>query len=440
MTRFDDSISVVDLGTQSELQHFPLTNPEPPSITTGRRFLYDALNTSSNGEASCSSCHIFGDMDDLAWDLGNPDDVLKNNPIPVNLRQFAIGTQVNFHPLKGPMTTQTLRGLNGSGAMHWRGDRSVGEFGTNAFDEILSFNNFDTAFVGLVGRASEISASEMQQFTDFQLQVMLPPNPIRNLDNSLTTDQAAGRNFFLGPRRADGLSFDLITTNGFTCQGCHELDPAEGEFGTSKNCSFEGEPQVVKIAHLRNLYQKVGMFGMPLVSAILAGDNGNKGAQIRGFGFLHDGSVDTVFRFLRANVFAGLTDFNTGFQSDTQRRQAEAFVLAFDSNLAPIVGQQTTLTSSNAAVAGPRIDLLKARAQANWVLNGNISTKECDLVVKGNVGGVQKAWLFNGSSFTPIGGGSNISDAALRALANTAGQELTYTCVPPGSGLRIAQS
>ncbi len=31
-----------------------------------------------------------------------------------------------------------------------------------------------------------------------------------------------------------------------------------------------------------------------------AGDNGSKGDQVRGFGFLHDGSVDTLFRFHQA--------------------------------------------------------------------------------------------------------------------------------------------
>ena len=29
------------------------------------------------------------------------------------------------------------------------------------------------------------------------------------------------------------------------------------------------------------------------------------------------------------------------------------------------------------------------------------------------------------------------TDAQVRALANTAGQEITYTCVPPGSGERM---
>ena len=41
---------------------------------TGGRFLYDAALTSSHGDSACASCHIFGDFDSLAWDLGDPDD------------------------------------------------------------------------------------------------------------------------------------------------------------------------------------------------------------------------------------------------------------------------------------------------------------------------------------------------------------------------------
>jgi YVTN family beta-propeller protein len=460
LTRFDNSISVVDLATKAELQHLAMANPEPSSVITGRRFLYDARATSSNGEASCSSCHVFGDFDSLAWDLGNPDDTLKANPIPINLEEFAtagLGTIVaekNFHPMKGPMTTQSLRGLARHGAMHWRGDRAVGEFGTNAFDETLSFNNFIVAFEGLLGaNAGQVSNAQMQQFTDFQLQVVYPPNPIRNLDNSLNSTQTAGRNFFFGevglirPHRSDGLAFDdglFSNPDGFTCEGCHDLDAAAGRFGTSRNTSFENEPQVVKVAHLRNMYQKVGMFGMPAVDEILTGDNGNKGNQIRGFGFLHDGSVDTIFRFLRADVFSGqFPSTGTGFDlliGDTQRRQVEQFMLAFDSTLAPIVGQQITLTNTNASTVSSRISLLIARARTNFTLVGNSSAKECDLVVKGNIAGVQRSWLLNASTgnFTPDNGGAALTDSQLRALAATAGQELTYTCVPPGSGNRIA--
>jgi hypothetical protein len=175
------------------------------------------------------------------------------------------------------------------------------------------------------------------------------------------------------------------------------------------------------------------------VPEVLLGDNGNKGAQVRGFGFLHDGSVDTFFRFLRGNVFSAVLPSGpgTGFQSDTQRRQVEAFIMASPSNLAPIVGQQVTLDNTNSAVAGPRINLLIARAQASYPVPGYPGARECDLVVKGIVAGKAKGWRMSGSSFVPDDGGAAISDAALRSLAATAGQPLTYTCAPPGSGDRV---
>jgi hypothetical protein len=84
-TRFDNSISIVDLTTHIETDHVALYNPEPPDIVAGRPFLYDARETSSNGEASCSSCHLFGDLDSLAWDLGNPDDEVLTNPLPFRI-------------------------------------------------------------------------------------------------------------------------------------------------------------------------------------------------------------------------------------------------------------------------------------------------------------------------------------------------------------------
>jgi DNA-binding beta-propeller fold protein YncE len=445
LTRFDDAVSVVDLGAGSESAHVALHNPEPASVVDGRRFLYDAALTSSNGEASCSSCHIFGDMDDLAWDLGNPDDPVKKNPIPINLGIaitsgfFTLPAPINgtgrvndFHPMKGPMTTQTLRGLLGSGAMHWRGDRSSPP-GTaaSAFDEVVSFNNFNGAFVGLVGRDSELSAADMQKFTDFALQIALPPNPNRKIDGTLTSDQQAGKNFFLGPRRSDGLANNIgnIVT-GFTCNGCHELDPAELEFGTSKNASFENEEQIIKIPHLRNLYQKVGMFGVPDVVGEDPLNTPFQGDQIRGFGFLHDGSVDTMFRFLHAVVFSnqGVGGAAVGFQNDTQRRQVEQYLLGFDTNLAPAVGQQVTLTAGNAAVAGPRIDVLEGRDTAG----------DCDLIAKGTLAGEARGWvrLASGDFQSDRQLEAPFADAALRAVAGTIGQEITFTCVPLGAGER----
>ncbi|HMF04253.1 MAG TPA: hypothetical protein VKH17_05520, partial [Acidimicrobiia bacterium] len=339
LTRFDDAVSVIDTTTREEIAHLPVFNPEPPSVTAGRRFLYDAVATSSNGEAACASCHIFGDFDSLAWDLGNPDDIVRSIPNPFRLSGTFGITFDGFHPMKGPMTTQSLRGLANNGPMHWRGDRTGGATGGDPLDESLAFKAFNVAFDSLLGRGGPIPDTDMQAFTDFILQVTYPPNPIRNLDNSLTPDQQTGRNFYFGP------SSDVV----FDCNGCHVLDPPNGHFGTDGLMSFEGETQFFKIPHLRNAYQKVGMFGFPHVVTVTGSDFGFKGEQVRGFGFLHDGSFDTLFRFHNGLVFSrdlsifgpNPGGFDNGPAGDLLRRQVEQFILAYDSNLAPIVGQQT---------------------------------------------------------------------------------------------------
>jgi DNA-binding beta-propeller fold protein YncE len=464
-TRFDDALKVVNLKSHSEVAALNLPNPEPPSVVQGRPMLYDATGFSGNGEASCASCHIFGDMDDLAWDLGNPDNPVTSSPIPINfgglisaliaLDATGLNTPLNgsntptdFHPMKGPFTTQTLRGLQNSGAMHWRGDRSTGQFGTAPFDSNLSFLNFVVAFQSLIGSPNAPSEAQMQTFANFQLQVLPPPNPVRNLDNSLTASQQSGQAFFSGTRPADGIVSpvlnQLVGQSSFSCNGCHVLNPSAGSFGTSGNQSFEGLPQVVKIPHLRNAYAKIGMFGSPSVPFLQASDSGNTGDQVRGFGFLGDGSTDTIFRFLSAAVFQPTS--NSGFPQnnpDGTRRDVEQYLLAFDSDLAPIVGQQVTLTSTNSSAAGPRVDLLEQRAGAPFVsksLNGTVT--ECDLVAR-----VVRGRSIEGDLYDPVAGDfivddgrTRISDGALRALAATPGQEVTYTAVPPGSGARIAFS
>ena len=119
----------------------------------------------------------------------------------------------------------------------------------------------------------------------------------------------------------------------------------------------------------------------------------------------------------------------------------EQFLLAFDSDLAPVVGQQITLTSSNSAAVGSRIDLLIARAGAPFVskaLNGTVT--ECDLVAQVALNGRVVGYLYdpNTRNFIPDDGSARVSDTTLRSYAGTAGQEVTYTAATPGSGARIA--
>ena len=441
LTRFDNSVVVVDTVSKSVTSRKRLYNPEPESAVEGRRFLYDARATSSNGEASCASCHVFGDFDSLAWDLGNPDDATFSTPgpiasvFPVFLQQFNY-----FSANKGPMTTQSLRGMANHGPMHWRGDKTMGNQEESAqpnsgtFDEFGAFKQFNGAFRDLVGRTGPIDNNDMEDFADFALQIMYPPNPIRNLDNSLTAKQQAGRDRFFAPQVA----------LEFSCNDCHRIDPdanAEygepipGFFGSTGEYVFGEVPQPMKIPHLRNVYQKVGMFGMVAIPSIYPFNTDFKGDQVRGFGMTNDGSEDTVVRFLSSigfDIASGLSPngFDAGELGIQQREESDAYIMAFDSNLAPIVGQQVTMHHDNATVAHSRVTLMLQRADAG----------ECDVVAKVRHNGDEVGFLYVGanqfeSSSENIG---TISRAALTLLAaQESSKPVTYTAVPPGSGERI---
>ncbi|HJQ83914.1 MAG TPA: hypothetical protein VKA21_07560, partial [Candidatus Binatia bacterium] len=407
MNRIDQTISIVSnasSGSRFVSDTVPLRfDPSPAVVKNGRRFLYDA-RVSGHGDSACASCHVFGDFDSLAWDLGDP-----FGTVVRDFNQFRVGGGgiKNFHPMKGPMTTQTLRGMANAGPMHWRGDRTGATFQNDpaGLDEDLAFKAFNPAFVGLLGAAAQLSPTDMQAFTDFILTVRLPPNPIRALTNVGTAAQNAGDNFFT-----------TQNVDGGTCANCHRLP-----LGTDGFMSIEGEPQEFKIAHLRNLYQKVGMFGLPPNPLLPNGISG--GNVVRGFGFLHDGGVSTVFFFLNAPVFQ--------FPSNTERQQVEQFVLGFDTGLRPAVGQQVsaTPTTFNDTNVINRVNLLVARDDAG----------DCEVVVKGILDGEARGAVYAGSNNFRTDRASEplINKDSLRILAGTAGQELTYTCVPPGSGTRI---
>ena len=103
-------------------------------------------------------------------------------------------------------------------------------------------------------------------------------------------------------------------------------------------------------------------------------------------------------------------------------------MLAFPTNLAPVVGQQVTLTASSSAAVVSRVELLRQRADA----------RECDLVAKTEIFDIEAGFVYVGSGlFKPDRRAlPPITDAVLQLLAH-AGRPVTYTCAPPGSGERI---
>jgi YVTN family beta-propeller protein len=391
LNRFTNSVALVSTVSLLKTGEVSLGyQPEPAAVTAGRKFLYDARLSSGHGDLACASCHAFGNFDNIAWDLGDPTGTLAPSP------QIGIPP---FHPMKGPMTTQSLRGLAATEPFHWRGDRA-------------DFTRFNPAFQFLMGRADSLTTPDMQAFTDFIMTIVYPPNPAQNLDRTWPDPAPPAGS----PERGRIEFTSVVHDGGVDCQACHQSSPPGEPFRVSPGTNgllIPGpalqESQAFKIPQLRNMYEKTGFEDAP-------------GPQKRGFGFLHDGSIDNLFDFLLAPVFQ--------FSGNQARRDVEAFMLAFDTGTAPAVGVQVTVDASNKndAATIARIALLMARADVG----------DIDLVVKGRVSGDARGYLYAGGGNYETDGNAEplVAEATLRAGAG-AGAERTWTGVPPGNGLRI---
>ncbi|MBL8900734.1 MAG: hypothetical protein JNM84_24090 [Planctomycetes bacterium] len=391
--RMAASLAVIDTATQAVLRELPFAHdPTPAQIKAGRGFLYDA-KLAGNGTFSCAACHIDADLDGLAWDLGNPganqDPAPVGQPFPFNLLLQP------FHPMKGPMTTQTLRGLRGEKPFHWRGDR-------------IDFENFNGTFDALMG-GSVIPAGDMADFKAFMLEVVFPPNPnqLRSRSYATTpsaTNQAAGldtfRNFSIGSTPIGTL----------TCATCHAL-PTGSNHQVINPQLIAGQIEIqMKVPHLRNLYRKVGY---------------RKGVPSKlGFGFIHDGTIDTLASFLAIPAFNSWPS--------NRKDDLEQFLLAFDTGTAPAVGWQRALDASNASSTGLAADLALLEAQA--------AARNCDLVAKGRLDGedlglhYEQAGNRYRASRAALG---TFTRAELLAQAQSGRATWIFTGVPVGSGRRM---
>lgn len=389
--RISASISILNLTAGGVTHEFPVGgyDPIPAEYREGRGFLYDAKL--GNGDAACASCHMFADRDALAWDLGLPGGQLFN----VNLDPQLGGGTFNLHPMKGPMATQSLRGMVNTGPLHWRGDKPT-------------FQDFNPAFDGLLG-GQQISQADMDLYTSFIMQTRYPANPNRNLDNTLPATMN-----FVGSLVGNAANGEVLFSNGnldgIQCSSCHALPK-----GTNTLLQIDTIPpeiQAVKVAHLRNLYQKSSF---------------DLNAQMRsGVGFIHNGSIQTLALFLL--IFPPL-------QQDFQKlADVAAFCLSFDTGTAPSVGATRTIRGAVAPNAPVILEIQTLQKQA--------LLSNCEVVALGKVDS-----RFHGFWYDPAQD-KYISDKAvgygpftldqLRLKASIAGSALSFMGVAPGTGKRIS--
>jgi len=387
LNRFANTVVPVDATSGVKGAAFPIGrsgwDPTPANIKAGRRFLYTGSNSATGG-FGCVHCHPNANLDNQAWDLGDPSGTELPWIPPEENGDILINP---FHPLKGPMTTQTLRGLKDTGRLHWRGDR----------DTFLDFNG---AFESLLG-GSELSDADMALYEEFILSIVYPPNPYLSLDDQLPTQHPIN-----GANAVAGEQTFLFHNNNF-CQTCHELPlGTQGLIFPIENLVGFGE-QPIKIPQLRNMYEKTGFDDL-------------SGVNKRVFGYLHDGMDHNLDAFVDDPVVA---------LPEELRDDLVAFLLSFRTGTHPATGAEVTISPYNFGdpTAVARRDAILAAAAGGVV----------DVIVHGWTGSTDRGFVYANGSFQSDRNPEVWTLQDLMDEIQDAGTCFTFTGVPLGEGIRM---
>jgi DNA-binding beta-propeller fold protein YncE len=385
LNKLAETISVVATDASTVIAEVPIASVDtmPATVRAGRGFLFDA-RLSGNGTASCAACHLDADRDGLAWDLGNPGGEMQT-VMGANLSAHdTIPRSRVMHPMKGPMVTQTLRGMKDGAPFHWRGDRP----------ELQSFN---PAFDSLIG-GSQLDEEDIDALAEYLLSLRHHPNPNRTKTGALPAAFAGGN-----PLRGEAL-FNLHNNH---CAICHL--PPKGTDNNIDSPQEVGSLQPVKNPSLATVYQRVFFDPRP-------------GQESRsGFGLLHDGTgfaLPIVHPYV-LDELASVDDFN----------DVQAFVLCFDTGTSPVVGDTITVNGLSAAAAAGDLSRLE-----------NTPPLAGALVARGMIGGIQRRFTFSRTRQLYIS--EDFSDppltrAALLALLQ-GDDSLTFMDVQPFEAGRFA--
>lgn len=390
--RFRNEVQTLSTANFAELGRVSIgLDPTPNDIVHGRRFFYGGF-TSGHGDQACANCHVFADTDHLVWDLGDPFAPYLPGTPPLD----------GFDPQKGPMVTQSLRGLPGTGVLHWRGDRA----------DLPAFN---AAFVGLLGRSTALPDSQLTAMNAFIAALTYPPNPHQNLDRTFRDAPPGVPSALRGRQLFETALLDTAGGTPVTCAGCH----THTSFGSGTNGAMIPnevifDAQDLKVPQLRNLYKKRNF------------TRGVGDTPKRTSGFSHNGTVASVVEFLGRPEFA--FDPDTAI-SNPEKRDLEAYLVAFDTGMAPVVGHQVTWNGSPNPAGLARLDTLKAQAALDY----------CDLIAWGIVNGMRRGFKYTGGDLWQVDYSAQpaLNTNALLGFA-APGHEVTVMAVPKGTGTRMA--
>ncbi|MCB9877766.1 MAG: hypothetical protein H6835_09215 [Planctomycetes bacterium] len=394
----DNSYSRVDLTASGSTAPTAMTlgfDPTPAAVKRGLGHLANA-DHSATGTSSCFSCHVDGHFDMLMWDLSAFTDTAPLGGKP----QLEIDN-------KGPMATQSLRGLAQAGPLHWRGERA----------QLTDFNV--GGFVGLLKRSAPLTVEEFDEVEAGTNSLVYPSNPRQQPSRVFTSTEAIGLDKFR----------NQLAVGGFSCASCHRLP-----LGTS--CELQplltsgGPAASAKVAHLRGVGDKLSP-SVPVFtsSGYTSPDFVNR--TTNGWGLTHAGSIDSLFNFV--DQFPGVNGSNP---SSDFRTEIAAFAEAFDTGLAPSTAWQQTLQP------GPN-------ALVDWTnaLNSTVipqrNAGNCDFVIAGTVQlstgyfGFSLAWDHQVGAWQTGINGVVFSDNDVFQYTLNSGLPVTVFGMPLGTGWRF---
>lgn len=356
LNRLSNSLSVIDTKRPAVLREIAMKDPTPKEVKQGRGYLFDA-KLSGNGTMSCASCHIDADRDGLAWDLGDPGGELFQN-----------GSKTPLHPMKGPLLTQTLRGLEGERIFHWRADRP-------------GLKSFNGTFASLLG-GEPLEDEDLALLVTYMKSIRFAPNPNRSTNQSKTGELIFRHRKDIG---REG-------NNSFRCVDCHFNSGGSGTFGFT---SLIG--QSMKASQLRGLHERDG-----------------RATGLAGFGFGADGTKKDLIEFLdKSHRFEAL--------ERKEREALEAFLFVFPTETPAIVGFHGTLNSKSAQLVA-ELDFAQSEAEKG----------KCQLVVHGIIDGRPVTLRHDREKKEYISDhGQSFSLPELHKSGTKASNVLTFLALPP---------
>jgi len=292
----------------------------------------------------------------------------------------------------------------------------------------------------------------MQELEAFLATIHYPPNPFRELDNSLSTSLDTGE---VSTGKFSPIGTPLPSGNGIhgkelfrtTCAMCHTLPLVSGtnmawdgqrfhpiplgpngeDHHNVRGPNLPGAPFNTKVPSLRNLYERRGMFNALHES-------------LAGFGYRHDGTYDSLARFAYRGAY--------NLDNDQEAADLVAFLLSLsgetfveetfdDQHLHPgsgtgqwthaLVGKSMTFASS---------DLTEEQAEQLSLLKDLARSGEIDVVVRWRDGTRRASGRLDGEEvqWNRRGYRSELKKVFAKAAK---GRELTLMAVPTGSGTRL---